>query len=124
MDLQIMHISSCLHPKEITNPYTGKRQVVACGKCAACMNAKAAEWVKRLDQERYCWHYAYFFTLTYAPEHVPTLIHHNGIVSPSDLRHLGKDSPVPIIDINDLRSKCTKKEIGRLSHFLKTYHKY
>ena len=44
-----------------------------CGKCAACLNARASRWVQRLDQERYCWQYCLFFTLTYDNEHLPVL---------------------------------------------------
>ena len=59
-----MHIVSCLNEKHIVNPYTHEWQVVPCGKCAACRNQRASVWVQRLDQERYCWQYALFFTLT------------------------------------------------------------
>lgn len=68
-----MHISSCLNPQIIYNPYVGEKQVVACGKCSACINAKAAKMVERLEVESTCHQFTYFCTLTYAPEHLPLL---------------------------------------------------
>lgn len=68
-----MHIIDCLSPKRIVNPYTHKVQLVPCGKCASCMNARGQRWVQRLDQERYCWQYALFFTLTYNNDNLPVL---------------------------------------------------
>ena len=68
-----MHIQECLNPRTIINPYSHEKMVVPCGKCSACLNARASRWVQRLDQERYCWQYALFFTLTYDNQHLPVL---------------------------------------------------
>lgn len=66
-----MHISDCLDPKKIYNPYTKCYIMAPCGKCAACTNAKSALMVERLDVEATCWTFQVFGTITYAPESLP-----------------------------------------------------
>lgn len=68
-----MHIQSCLNPKVIYNKYLGEKQIVPCGRCAACLNMKASVMVDRLEIESTCWQYTAFFTLTYSPEKLPLL---------------------------------------------------
>lgn len=68
-----MHLSSCLNPQTIRNPYTKEMMVVPCGKCAACASRRSGMLQERLKQERQVWKYAYFFTLTYDKEHLPLL---------------------------------------------------
>lgn len=68
-----MHITPCLEPRTIFNSYTKELQVVPCGKCAACLNAKAARMVERLEVEATCHQYVYFVTLTFDNEHLPVL---------------------------------------------------
>lgn len=68
-----MHISQCFDPKRIVNPYTKEIQWVPCGECPACLQARSFRWTERLTQERYCWQYCLFFTLTYNDEHLPIL---------------------------------------------------
>lgn len=69
-----MHIQSCLEPKLIRNSRTNELMYVPCGRCSACLKARSYRWVERLNQERYCWKYAVFFTLTYDSEHLPLLV--------------------------------------------------
>lgn len=116
-----MHISSCLHPKTIINPITGIKQVVACGKCAACKNRRASIWVQRLDQERYCWKYCWFFTLTYAPEFVPTMSLHSDILVANDNYHIAPSSLIPTIDLNDLYASITQREEVRCRKYLSQF---
>lgn len=66
-----MRLCTCLHPRKITNPYSGEDMFVPCGKCSACRTKKSFDWTSRLEQERQCWTYCVFFTLTYAPEFCP-----------------------------------------------------
>lgn len=70
----------CFTPQEITlkTPIWSKhdgefiRKVpVGCGKCAACIQRKIAEWTFRLDNERVNSAVTYFVTLTYDNYHVP-----------------------------------------------------
>ena len=68
-----MHISNCLHPKKIRNPYTHEVMYVPCGKCEACVNSRALHWVQRLDAESRMHQYVLFFTLTYDNCHLPRL---------------------------------------------------
>lgn len=68
-----MHISSCLEPKTIWNPYLKRLQVVPCGKCSACLNARSARMVERLNVECTCHQYTAFVTLTYDNENLPIL---------------------------------------------------
>lgn len=66
-----MHISSCLDPKVIWNPYLKETMVVPCGNCSACLTARSARMVERLECEKQCNNFAWFFTLTYDNEHLP-----------------------------------------------------
>lgn len=68
-----MHVTSCLHPQRVYNKYSKEYVYAPCGKCPECLKRKSLEWTERLTQERYSWRYCVFFTLTYSPEHVPTL---------------------------------------------------
>lgn len=106
-----MRISACLNPQTIINPYTKERQVVACGKCAACRNMKAKEMIQRLDQERYCWRYCWFFTLTYAPEHVPTLKFMNGIYYDNTFNHANPKGQTPFINLEEINEKVSESKL-------------
>ena len=68
-----MHIQSCENPKHIINPYTGESMYVPCGKCHTCRTSRSFRWVSRIEQERLCWPYSIFFTLTYNEKFVPSL---------------------------------------------------
>lgn len=68
-----MHLLSCQSPKKITNPYTNEDMIVGCGKCPSCLSRKSVEWVSRLEQERKCWPFTVFFTLTYADRYLPKM---------------------------------------------------
>ena len=116
-----MHIASCINPQRIKNPYTGIVQMVPCGKCDACRNRAASIWVQRLEQERYCWKYCWFFTLTYNPENVPTLCLSNRILYPCDNSHISPTGNLPIINIDDLYSDSRPNEVRRLNKFFNRF---
>lgn len=68
-----MHISNCLYPRLITNPATGEQVRVRCGKCSACQNAKAKNWINRLIEEASHHRYAFMVNLTYEDIHLPKM---------------------------------------------------
>lgn len=70
-----MHIVNCLHPRYVTNLQTGEKVRVRCGKCAACLNAKAKFWINKLLKENEHNRYAFMVNLTYDNENVPSLIY-------------------------------------------------
>lgn len=69
-----MKLISCYHPKMVKNPYTGETVVTRCGKCPACLNARAASWVQRLDNESLQNKFTLFGTFTYDEKHVKQLV--------------------------------------------------
>lgn len=68
----------CLHPINIRNPSyradLGKDLYiqVPCGKCIACQERRRTQWAYRLETEAKR-HSAWFVTLTYDPEYLPTI---------------------------------------------------
>lgn len=65
----------CLSPLSIPRPGgsgNADRTTVPCGKCASCLNDKRNQWSFRLEQEFRNSTSAYFITLTYDDDHVPT----------------------------------------------------
>lgn len=71
---------ACLTPIALTNEYRKKdgrweeaARYVPCGKCAACLKARALQWTIRLSDELNAWNgKACFLTLTYADHMLPT----------------------------------------------------
>lgn len=49
----------------IFNKYIQQVVIAKCGKCTACLNARSANWVQRLDQEMYYSRFTWFVTLQY-----------------------------------------------------------
>lgn len=107
-----MHIQTCLNPKLIRHPKTHEQLYVPCGTCAACLRARSQRWVERLTQERYCWKYCMFWTLTYDNEHLPLLKFVGGSFDDNltlvgthlvDIHHscTPPDSDVLVIDIDE-----------------------
>ena len=68
----------CLHPINIRNPAyraeLGKDLYiqVPCGKCIACQERRRSEWAFRLETEAKS-RPAWFVTLTYDPQYLPTV---------------------------------------------------
>lgn len=135
-----MHLQQCLHPVRIFNKYTKEFQYVPCGKCESCRNAHSSLWTKRLDMERKSWKYCLFVTLTYSPEHLPTLsflasgsvacCQQHGVFSPdkqiffrdvvadlrSDLSNMYISQDTYARNISWLQNNC-KQGIGILSRY-------
>lgn len=120
--------TKCLHPKTIYR--NGKRLVVACGKCNACMLRKSNTATTSVTQFSNDYPYCHFVTLTYAPEYLPMMrvqrIDYNDANDPCyhliDMRHRDgtsgnlvstelPDNIQTIIDKNNLGNDC----IGVLS---------
>lgn len=100
-----MQLVSCFNPQKVRDAVTREQRLVPCGKCPACLRHKSSLWVQRLDQERYCWKYAVFFTLTYAPEHVPQLkvCDNHLIASTPEIRPASE--PPLVIDLDEVKLK-------------------
>ena len=76
----------CVNTRLVRNRWTGRTIRVACGRCPACKQAKAAQRANRIrNSSRHGW-VALFVTLTYANEFVPYVYRHQ----------LGIDKIVPI----------------------------
>ena len=55
-----------------TNPgFIWGKGFIPCRKCQACVIGKKKEWADRLIIEKSYWNYAYFVSMTYAPENLP-----------------------------------------------------
>ena len=93
-----MRVVSCLDPQHIVNPYTHEHLTVRCGKCRACRNALAKKWIDKLENEKRCWKYCYFVTLTYSNDFLPVLRFDNSTFELFD----SKDDSVriPYTDLN------------------------
>ena len=53
---------------------------VGCGRCYECRKQKAQQWRVRLMEELKVWKYAYFITLSFAPEELEKLCEKYGLV--------------------------------------------
>lgn len=107
-----MHISNCLHPVLIKNKYTGNMEYVPCGKCAVCTLNHSSEWVTRLTEERRCWKYCLFFTLTFAPKYRPTLKCENDVLFDTSFTHANPELGTIHFTFNDV--KAPEKDIAWL----------
>lgn len=114
-----MHISSCLSPKTIRNRYTGELQKVPCGRCAACLNRKSSVWVQRLDQERQCWKYCVFFTLTYSNDFVPEMHLAGDILFSNQKDRLCHGDKLPIISLSEYSENFDFKTKNELYDYFK-----
>lgn len=109
-----MHIQSCLNPKLVRHPFTGEQMYVPCGSCAVCIQKRSSRWVQRLQQERYSWKYAFFFTLTYAPENRPILYHQNGTLVDLHHRLTPPTDDVIVVDLLDI-NKMFNEDLNRFN---------
>lgn len=104
-----MRTSGCLHPQRVWNKYTSEFVYAPCGTCPVCLRRKSSIWTQRLIQERYSWKYCVFFTLTYSPEHVPTLKMDDRQSYLYDLSHIHySEQGDVLIDLNDEYQKMDK----------------
>lgn len=110
-----MHLCNCLDPHRVRNKYTGEELIVPCGKCSICLSNKQYSWVHRLQQERNCWKYAVFFTLTYDEQHLPTATITNNLFiddidsfkRPRVLFDVTETSPTPR-DVDYINRNCNR----------------
>nr|QJB20892.1 MAG: replication initiator protein [Microvirus sp.] len=61
----------CMSPIFIRQK-NGERQFVPCGKCNFCLMSRRADWTFRLKEQQKVSVTAYFLTLTYDDEHLPS----------------------------------------------------
>ena len=65
----------CTHKKLVKNPYSGDVLMVNCGKCEACLQAKANRQTNRINNEVSCGDVITFFvTLSYDERFVPYVL--------------------------------------------------
>lgn len=125
-----MRLSSCENPRRIYNSYIREYQSVPCGHCNTCRQRKQNIWVSRLEQERSCWKYTLFFTLTYSEEFVPYLeldtcsgfpcftgVHSDFCITPEDVSMLDSDSVNYLFGLGKLRILNSK----HLQNFIKRF---
>lgn len=60
-----MRLINCYHPVMVVNRFTKQLVVAKCGKCPACINSRASNWVQRIDEEMQQHPFNWFVTLTY-----------------------------------------------------------
>lgn len=110
-----MKVTNCLRPQRVYNKYSKEYVYAPCGRCPECLRHKSLAWTERLNQERYSWKYCVFFTLTYAPEFVPTLKHDEHRKYFYDLSHVHyhQDLGDVIIDRNEVFKNC-KDRVERI----------
>lgn len=114
-----MHIQDCLSPIRVYDKFDKTYQLVPCGRCAACLNHHASEWVARLNQERYCWKYCLFFTLTYNDENIPSLERQSDSYCYADSRlRVNRSLVFPFVNGYDYLDKDTD---GKLRSWLDTH---
>lgn len=61
----------CTHRKYIRNKYTGEQLLVDCGKCDACLQAKANKRAMRMIQGKTDGYVSLFVTFTYDTKYIP-----------------------------------------------------
>lgn len=109
-----MRVVSCLNPQHIVNPHTHEHLTVACGRCRACRNSIAKRWINRLEQEKRCWKYCFFVTLTYDNENLPRLYADGcSLVDKDDF-----SVRIPFNDLKFTNSRDTKYFNSRINHSL------
>ena len=104
---------SCFNPKVVHNVYTGEDIVTRCGKCPACLNIKASQWVSRLDMESQYHRYVLFTTLTYDDLHVPQIVRLRKDQYPNAAYYNADNDE--LIDCRDINVTFTKKDWNYIS---------
>ena len=106
-----MKLFNCYHPKIVTNRYTGEKVVARCGKCPACLDARSASWVQRLDEEMLHFKYTFFATLQYDEQHVPQIALLDKNERPSNMPAYINVSTGHVFDLADV-SDVTQADIN------------
>lgn len=84
----------CFSPLSVKNPNSSNqkdRLTVPCGKCYACRMNKRVAWTYRIQRELMISKSAYFITLTYSDENLPTRVNYEtgeicGVLRKSDVQ--------------------------------------
>lgn len=97
-----MRVFNCYNSKIVYNKYTKQQVVARCGKCPACLNARAASWVTRLDFEMSCHPYTYFVTFQYDEFHVQQYIRLRDEDNPNKFPSYINSETGQIISLSDL----------------------
>lgn len=69
MNLSYNDMPRCISPLSLRR--NGATDVVPCGRCNFCLQAKRADWIFRIAQELKVSHTSHFITLTYGENFVP-----------------------------------------------------
>ena len=64
----------CTHKRYTTNRYTGRRLLIPCGRCEACLQAKANRMAQRIRNSINTDEMAISVTLTYDEKFVPYIL--------------------------------------------------
>ncbi|UPW41555.1 replication initiator protein [Peromfec virus RodF8_58] len=98
----------CLHPIHIDIEAYGlnySKVPVPCGHCEACLHSRARDWQIRLYEEMKTAKTAYFLTLTYNDDNVPTV----PIWDESTGEYLGRRQTVKVRDLQLFWKKLRKR---------------
>lgn len=106
-----MRLTPCYSPKAVYNKYLGTVVVTRCGKCPACLNARAASWVTRLDLESQCYKYTFFVTFQYDEQHVNQLVRLRPEDCPDDDIYYIDSETANIIALSDSSKVVTDSDI-------------
>lgn len=68
-----MHLCTCENPSYVYNRYLDRDVRVNCGRCNACLNAKAKRYITMLEAESRLHKYAFMVNLTYDDLHLPVV---------------------------------------------------
>ena len=116
-----MKVTSCLNPQRVYNKYLKEYVHVSCGKCSECLKRKSLEWTERLTQERYCWRYCVFFTLTYNQDNLPTLtvVNHEKFAYDLTHKHYHPEFGDVVIDLDEFFFGLDGREIIKNRDWIK-----
>ena len=97
-----MKLISCYNPQVVFNKYSQELVVARCGKCPACLNARSASWVERLDLEMQNHKYTWFATFQYDELNVNQLVLLRPEDSPSSFPCYLDSETGMIVDLGDV----------------------
>lgn len=106
-----MKIVSCYDGKFVYNKYLGEMVYARCGKCPACVNARAASWVQRLDLEMQNHLYTWFVTFQYDEQNVNQLVRLDKEDCNGDIAYIDQGTGMYISLFDDSISRREKKDV-------------
>lgn len=116
-----MKVTSCLDPVRVFNKYSQEYVWTNCGKCSECLKRRSLEWTERLTQERYCWRYCVFFTLTYNQDNLPILnvVNHEKFAYDLTHKHYHPEFGDVVIDLEQYFFGLDGREINKNRDWIK-----